>query len=300
MDEAADDPSGHGPAVEPVTVSDWPTGRVVVRAALTDSVGLLLTHLPRARSGDPEGVHQCRVASRRLRSDLRTFRAFLDRAWAQSLRERLGAFTRAFGAVRDDDVMVEALREVDADPLLIVAVEAQRATHRKALLAVLDEPETAELLEALVDAARYPRTEPAADEPADDVLPPLVRKRWNKLVRTIDALGKHPADDDLHHARIVTKQCRYAAMAVSPVFGKPALAFAKTLGALQEDLGAHNDMRVMGERLRELATANGQDAALAFAAGEAVGRLQARADDHRDDWRRAWKRASAKKRRRWL
>ena len=59
---------------------------------------------------DPEGVHQARVATRRLRSDLRTFRPLLDREWASALRTELDWLARELGVVRDGDVMLERMR----------------------------------------------------------------------------------------------------------------------------------------------------------------------------------------------
>ena len=60
--------------VEPV-LADEPTARAVIQVAIARSVTRLLLHLPAARVGlDIEGVHQARVATRRLRSDLHTFR----------------------------------------------------------------------------------------------------------------------------------------------------------------------------------------------------------------------------------
>ena len=55
----------------------------VAHAAITESVVRLLAHDPGVRLGDdPEDVHQMRVATRRLRSDLRTFRPVIDRHWS--------------------------------------------------------------------------------------------------------------------------------------------------------------------------------------------------------------------------
>jgi glutamate-1-semialdehyde 2,1-aminomutase len=80
-------PPAHA-SVAPVT----PTGgvAVVIRDALDSSVQRLLLADPIARVGeDPEGVHQARVATRRLRSDLRTFAPLLDPVWVTSLRDEL-------------------------------------------------------------------------------------------------------------------------------------------------------------------------------------------------------------------
>ena len=67
----------------------------VVRRALSTSVIRLLRHDPGVRLGiDAEDVHQARVATRRLRSDLRTFQPLLDR----DLGRRACAMTSAGSA----------------------------------------------------------------------------------------------------------------------------------------------------------------------------------------------------------
>ena len=96
-----------------------PTAADVIRQAITRSVLRLLAHDPGVRLGDdPEDVHQARVATRRLRSDLRTFRDLLDADWAQGLRDRLKVVAGALGAVRDADVLLERLhRQLDDLPV---------------------------------------------------------------------------------------------------------------------------------------------------------------------------------------
>ena len=61
-----------------------------MRAAIASAVTRLLAHDVGARMGDhPEDVHQARVATRRLRSDLRTFRAYADAEWVSEIRDEL-------------------------------------------------------------------------------------------------------------------------------------------------------------------------------------------------------------------
>jgi CHAD domain-containing protein len=238
------------------------------------------------------------VAARRLRSDLRTFRPLLDPAWARSLQGDLGAFTRAFGPVRDDDVLLDALVAVDADPALVAAIAKERAAHRRAMLRALDRPATTQLLDRLVQAAKEPRTAPQADDPADELLRPLARKPWRKLRRGIAGLDDGSTDLEFHEVRLLTKRFRYTAMAVAPAFGQVASDHAKALGKLQDALGERNDAHMMAERLRT--SAGSYDAPVVFAAGEAVGRLRAAADRNRDAWKLAWKRASTRELRQWL
>ena len=84
----------------------------LVRRALARSVVRLLTHDPGVRLGeDPEAVHQARVATRRLRSDLRTFADVLDTAWSDPLRDELRTIGHALGDVRDLDVLLGHLEE---------------------------------------------------------------------------------------------------------------------------------------------------------------------------------------------
>ncbi|MDR0360825.1 MAG: CHAD domain-containing protein, partial [bacterium] len=82
-----------------------------VRAAIAASVRRLLTHDPGVRlGGDPEDVHQARVAVRRLRSDLRTFSPLLAAEWTAELRDELRWLGGELGAVRDAEVLRDRLQ----------------------------------------------------------------------------------------------------------------------------------------------------------------------------------------------
>ena len=84
----------------------------VVGSAVAGSTIRLLSHIPIVRAGeDPEGVHKARVAVRRLRSDLRTFRPLVDRDWAEALRAELRWWGQLFAPVRDAEVLGARLRE---------------------------------------------------------------------------------------------------------------------------------------------------------------------------------------------
>ena len=62
---------------------------------------------------DPEGVHSMRVASRRLRSALRDFLPYLRKRGLNSVQKRLRNIADALGEVRDHDVAMMALEELD-------------------------------------------------------------------------------------------------------------------------------------------------------------------------------------------
>src|ERR1700674_3843289 len=100
------------PEVAPMVVEPDSPARDVIRSVVAQSVAALLYHDPLVRtSRDPEAVHQARVATRRLRSHLRTFGPLLDQEWTDPLRSELGWLALSLGAVRDQEVLLERLRE---------------------------------------------------------------------------------------------------------------------------------------------------------------------------------------------
>jgi CHAD domain-containing protein len=224
------------PDVDVATLPSKPTAQQVIQTAIASSVARLLLQLPGARLGtDPEGVHQARVAARRLRSDLKTFEPLLDSEWSASIQKQLRWLIDELGAVRDSDVIRAKLRdlmalhpEIDRDAACGVfhQVLLKRRRDRRRLLKDLDDDRATELLDHLVAASAAPATVRRADRPARDVMPKLVRKRWKRLDRAIKRLGRHPTAAELHEVRILSKRLRYATEAVAPASGKQASKFA--------------------------------------------------------------------------
>lgn len=96
--------------------------------------------IPEAIQGtSSEGVHDVRVASRRLRAAMDVAEPLFPRKWFRPLRKTAREITGALGAVRDRDVLLEALQiEIDQAPLaekpgiarLIHRLEMERAEAR--------------------------------------------------------------------------------------------------------------------------------------------------------------------------
>lgn len=296
------------PEVEPVVLDRHSTAGDVVRAAIAAAVTRLLRHEVGARLGeDPEDVHQARVATRRLRSDLRTFRSFVDEGWAKGVREELRWLAAALGAVRDADVLLERLRgqaadlpDVDAGgaTALLDRLHADRHAARADLLAALASDRYAELVEDLVHAARHPQLTPDADAPARAALPQVVRGPWKHVRKAVKALGPSPEDAQLHEVRIRAKRARYAAEAVAPVIGKQARRLAAALAEVQSVLGDLQDAAVAESWLR--AAAVGGDQAEAVVVGQLVRVQHEEVASARRRWRAAWKAAAKKDLRSWL
>jgi CHAD domain-containing protein len=296
------------PEVEVAPLPRRPAAGDVVRRAIAAGTDRLVRHDPGTRLGaDPEDLHQARVATRRLRSDLRTFRPLLDPGWVATTRDELRFVAGALGAVRDRDVLLVRLRQrvarLDADDAaaaegLLAAMESERAEAREALLAVLRSSRYLDLVEALVQAARRPPLTEEARRPAKAVIPRLARKPWKRLSGTVGALPRQPSDVELHRVRVMAKRCRYAAEAVAPVVGRAAGRFAAAVADLQTVLGDLHDSVVAQEWLRT--AARGAPPTRALVAGELLAAERADAEALRARWRGVWRTASRRKLRSWM
>ena len=275
-----------------------PLAREVVHAAVARSVRQLFTHLPTPDSTDEsEDVHQARVAARRLRSDLRTFRSLVAADWAATLADELQWFGRQLGSVRDADVLQMTLTTIaESEPTLaphavrplLDHFESDRSLARLQLRDTLEGDRCATLLGRLVRAAQAPDTTDAADQPAADVLPRLARRPWRRLRRAVHALDDDPTDAELHQIRILAKRCRYAAEATEPALRKPARKLARSTARIQDALGDLHDAIVITARLEAAAQ---QEPQLAYTAGQLAGLLATRAHRSRSHWLEAWQRA---------
>lgn len=263
---------GDLPQPPPVT-ADLPAADAVV-AALRSSAARLVGNDVGVRRQAPDAVHQMRVACRRLRSDLRTFSPLLAGRWARPLRDELSWLADELGAARDLEVLRARIRRTAvADPLApvepadvdrvdrLLAAREEDALRRA--VAALRTQRYLTLLEALLGAAREPRTDDSAEQPSRAALPPLVDAAWGDLARSADRLTATDPDDAWHRARILAKRARYAAEAVEPALGAPARSRARAAKEVQEVLGEHQDAAIAATTVLALAgTARGRDVRL--------------------------------------
>lgn len=301
---ALDPPDLAGAPLDP----DSATLGDVVGAAIAEGFRRLVRHDPGVRlGGDPEDVHQARVAARRLRSDLRTYRGVVDQARLGDLRDELQWLGSVLGLVRDADVLHERLRaqigllpavDTRAGAALIRRLEAERDAARRDLLEALDGDRYLRLLDALAEAADVPPVNDTAAELARRALPGIVHGPWRHLQKAVEELGDHPEDEALHDLRIRAKRARYAAEAAAPVLGKPATRFAKAVASLQTVLGDLQDAVVAEDWLRRV---GGKcPAAQALVAGELIAIQRGAMAAARAEWPVAWDEVAGKKLRAWL
>jgi CHAD domain-containing protein len=238
---------------------------------------------PGTRLGaDPEELHKFRVATRRIRSLLRSTRGLVtDCEESELLRAELKWLASLLGEVRDRDVLIAyllaELESLDGAPFgaVLKLLDEERDGAREELVAALDSPRYRQLVEDLQHPPRLRDGETLADAAKGD---------YKRLRKTMNGVGGDPTDEELHRARIRAKRARYAVEAAG--IGSP---FVKRAKELQDVLGEHQDAVVAEARIRELLKRVRGSGRTAFAAGRLVERQIARRAAARDAWQPAWR-----------
>jgi CHAD domain-containing protein len=208
-------------------------------------------------TNDIEGVHDMRVATRRLRAVLEVFTDCFPADELEPALAEVKALADSLGARRDPDVALEAIEAIakklpEATRPGIDAFEDELRADQaagneqleRALAEVADvhlEDRLTELAESAVDDGAATFAEHAAA--VRDARRDRLRKRGDRALRT----GK---PDHLHKTRIAAKRLRYLYELTEPVFGAEAKRGAKEARAFQDLLGELHDSDVLSERLR--------------------------------------------------
>jgi CHAD domain-containing protein len=234
---------------------------------------------------DESVVHPARVAIRRLRATLRTFRAVYDRSEGAAFADELRWAGTLLGEVRDLQVLAERFGSEESGARGVVAAEIDRdrATAWDAVGEGLRSPRGAELFAAIRRWHDDPPFGAKADRPA---------KRAKKRVAKADAavtdrLDRAEAASDaapdevgtlLHDARKAAKRHRYAVELALPVLGEKAEQTIARRQELQDALGAHQDAVVALTFLQRIdLESQSRDTALALQ--ELIGYTRAAAED---------------------
>lgn len=238
-------------------------------------------------NGDPEAIHQMRVALRRLRSSIKLFRELLTGPQTEQLKDELRWLQASLGPARDTYVFLEEIvapvvaAHPDMAPLLALQTHwaDESATHVKHAMDAVSETRFTSLILNLVGWVE------AGDWLQDDQLTTIRDCSITDFARTILAkqdrrLRRDATDDptslpmeDLHNLRIVCKQLRYTGEFFTPIFAKKSVrAHLDSLSDLQEILGQLHDIAVAADRLAQFTIPEGSmDGGHAWAAGLVAG-----------------------------
>ncbi len=236
-----------------------------------------------------EGVHQMRVASRRLRSCLSLFRDHLPRAQHDHINGELRWLISQLGPARDWDVFASEIlapvREQIAEEARIEELALRVEQHRDAAYAQAQQGLSDHryiglmmLLEAWAQGRRWRdglATERAAEmhRPAVQLATPMLQQHY-EAVCTAGADFADLEPEARHRLRIQIKKLRYASEFFASLYAKRrVLPFMAVLKELQDDLGAGNDVEVARTLLRRVTRplVGREKARLSFASGLIVG-----------------------------
>ncbi len=300
------------PPPMPVDARD-PAGDLVA-ATLRRYTRLLMSYDVAVRRDLDDAVHQMRVATRRLRSALRSFEALLDKEWADGLAAELQWLAGVLGTARDSEVLRTRLllagRELptESKPAAVIAKLSEicdrqcRAAFDEVSAALISDRYIA-LVERLVDAATYPRTTDAARRPCSVVLPPAIRASWATMRRRAAPVTRkrhgNPTPVQYHQVRIAAKHVRYLCDAAAPALGPKAGKLGMQVARVQEVLGEHHDAVVAAEFLAGVA-ALPRIGSLGFGLGLLFAREEGRAEAAARSFDEIWPDVVRAKRRRWL
>jgi CHAD domain-containing protein len=280
------------PDIGPLGVSPGSSiGELAYRVLRKETLAMLANVAGTRLGEDIEGLHQMRVATRRLRAGLQMFADVLP-VRAGRLRAELGWLAALLGDVRDLDIQLgrfddwteempgdhrEALDEL-ADLL-----SRHRVSARQALLEALDSRRYERLVSGMVSLLlKGPSVRSrACREPAVIVMPRLITQRHEAAGKAARRAKQTQKATDFHRLRIRCKRLRYALEFASGLYDGELGGFVRQMASLQDVLGAMQDAEVASSRLQAIALNEegaGLSNATVFAMGGVAGHYRAEAE----------------------
>ena len=231
---------------------------------------ILKNHAVAERGVDPEGVHQMRVALRRLRTICALFRREIPSPAFRAINSEARWLMRELGSVRDLDVftettvarLVEAVPDVDLDSLR-EAVDQHRRSSYGALQSVLADARCSRFLLWLGQMVERRGWRNEIDSEAlallSQPIPALADKILDRLHRKARTRGAHFRQLNInaqHNLRIHLKELRYAVEFFLPLYASQGSAkrYARRLISLQAGLGRARDIasaRILVDGIRQ-------------------------------------------------
>jgi len=226
-------------------------------ALLRQRLVSLLTAMPAAQAGDETSVHQARVASRRLREALPVLGARADADALDRAGKRVRRITRALGPVRELDVTLSLLDELEAKggapkralARVRKAVIEERQKRRRAMLEEIKPSRLEKLRKRLVEVAA-PETHANTGGNALAEAAVQAGHRARKLKAAIDRAGGIYLADRLHRVRIEAKKLRYALEIQRELTKSRSMAGLARLKTQQDLLGRIHDLEILIDRAR--------------------------------------------------
>jgi triphosphatase len=225
-------------------------GRIVA-----SSLGHLLTNRTAALSGDAEGVHQMRVAIRRLRAALALFKPHIEPNATSRFEAELRRIGQIFGEARDWDVfclqlLPNALAAGDAAEwwnFLEPSATARREAAHRRVAHEIHAPEFTSLAIGLAAWAEQGRAgcHLLGDANMARSIEELCPKLLSRLEHKVERRGPHierRSDIQRHELRKALKKLRYGIDFVAAAYPRKSVrSYLRACKKLQQVLGDIND-----------------------------------------------------------
>ena len=219
------------------------------RVGLSDCLAQMTANVATLRAGrSVEGLHQLRVALRRLEVVLKVFGEEFQQEWLGDLRSRVKILSSRLGPARDLDVFITQLLDVPAEEgdresfaSLRLRMDEMRDKAWKQAVDCVTGADFAMLTED-VAALAHSRLPMAPDVRLMRVTARLLDRQQTRA-RKRGRKAKSGEEGDLHRLRIALKKLRYTAEFLAPLYPKEKVRrYVRKLRGLQEHLGAINDI----------------------------------------------------------
>ena len=219
-----------------------------------------------------EGIHQMRVALRRLRSALDIFADDIDRGGVALLGEEIKWLANACGPARDWDVFIasllkpvlQATTRTPSLRALAQAAKTARASAYEDARHAIESPRYTALLLRLgqwLDGSGWRGETPAEGlhAPIAGAAPRLLAKRHHQACQRGENFAEL-STKKRHRARIALKKLRYAADFFRSLYdAKRVRHYLDMLSHLQDGLGHLNDVDTAQRLIREIEARTGRD-----------------------------------------
>jgi len=234
----------------------------------------------------PEGVHQMRVAIRRLRSVVNAVKRMLPHEQYEWVDRELKWLADILGPARSWDVFSSdilapirsaLLSKRDLEGFSHLAEQERRSSYGTANATIQSKQYTTAVLKLSQWFASCGwRDQPVSQQsallmaPIGAVAPVLIARRYKRVRKAVGGIPEL-TPRQRHEVRIAVKKLRYTIEFFGELFDANKVAqFLQYLKPLQDDLGHTNDVRVANELLATLQVA-GDVAGIARAAGIVIG-----------------------------
>lgn len=220
---------------------------------LATRTAALVAATPLALAGDVSGVHQARVASRRLREVIPV--TGRDAALVRRARLAVREVTRALGPIRELDVCLGRFEPLAASqalsPVAALAVRGGLTTRRGRAWGAARRAVTASRQRRLARLLGVLSAAPPTDAASVQAgVAARVAGRAGRVLASLEALGVLYDPVRLHAVRIAVKQLRYAYEVLDELRRGRTGTTLRQLKALQDLLGDAHDLHVLDEHVR--------------------------------------------------